>query len=110
MTSKNYTVFWTKIAQEDLIEIINHIALDSLDIAETIFKKIKDHSLKLENFPERGRIVPELKFHNINNYQELIIDPWRLIYRIEDKKVYIISLFDSRRNLEDILLNRILRK
>jgi plasmid stabilization system protein ParE len=110
MSSKKFTVFWTKIAQDDFIEIIGHIALDSLANAETIFKNIKEHSIKLENFPERGRIVPELKYHNINNYQELIIHPWRLLYRIEDRKVYIIALFDSRRNLEDILLNRITRK
>ncbi len=109
MNSKKYNVFWTKIAQDDLIEIIDYIASDSINNAEILFQNIKNQSMKLEKFPERGRIVPELKFHNINNYQELIIDPWRLIYRIEDNKIYIIALFDGRRNLEDVLLNRITR-
>ena len=109
MTSKKYTVYWTKIAQDDFIEIIEYISLDSQSIAEEIFEKIKKHTIKLENFPERGRIVPELDFHNINNYRELIITPWRIIYRIEEQKVYILSMIDSRRNFEDIILKRLMR-
>jgi len=109
MTSKKYTVYWTKIAQDDFIEIIEYISLDSQSIAEEIFEKIKKHTMKLENFPERGRIVPELDFHNINNYRELIITPWRIIYRIEEQKVYILSMIDSRRNFEDIILKRLMR-
>lgn len=109
MTSKKYTVYWTKIAQDDFIEIIEYISLDSQSIAEEIFEKIKKQTMKLESFPERGRIVPELDFHNINNYRELIITPWRIIYRIEEQKVYILSMIDSRRNFEDIILKRLMR-
>jgi len=83
MTSKKYTVYWTKIAQDDLIEIIEYISLDNLNTAEEIFEKFKKQTIKLENFPERGRKVPELDFHNISNYRELGITPWRIIYRIE---------------------------
>ena len=109
MTFKKFTVYWTKIAQDDLIEILEYISLDSQNIAEEIFEKIKKQTIKLENFPERGRTVPELGFHNINNYRELIITPWRIIYRIEERKVYILSVIDSRRNFEDIILKRIMR-
>ena len=109
MASKKYTVYWTKIAQDDLIEIIEYISLDSQNIAEKIFEKIKKQTIKLENFHERGRIVPELDFYNINNYRELIITPWRIIYRIEEHKVYILAVIDSRRNFEDIILKRLLR-
>ncbi len=109
MTSKKYTVFWTRLAQDDLIEIIEYISFDSLNIAEKIFEKIKKQTVKLENYPERGRIIPELDFHNISNYRELIITPWRIIYRIEEHKVYILSMIDSRRNFEDIILRRLIR-
>jgi addiction module RelE/StbE family toxin len=109
MITKKYTVYWSKIAQDDLIEIIEYISLDSYNIAEDIFKKIKKQTIKLENFPERGRTVPELDFHNINNYRELIITPWRIIYRIEEHKVYILAVIDSRRNFEDIILKRLMR-
>ena len=109
MTSAKYTVYWTKIAQDDFIEIIEYILLDSRNIAEELFEKIKKQTMKLESFPERGRIVPELDFHNISNYRELIITPWRIIYRIEEQKVYILSVIDSRRNFENIILKRLLR-
>ena len=109
MTSKKYTVYWTKIAQDDLIEIIEYISLDNLNTAEEIFEKFKKQTIKLENFPERGRTVPELDFHNISNYRELIITPWRIVYRIEGQKVHILSMIDSRRNFEDIILKRLLR-
>jgi len=109
MASKRYTVYWSKIAQDDLVEIIEYIALDSLDNSEVIFKKIKEQAVKLESFPERGRTVSELEFHNINNYRELIITPWRIIYRIEEQKVYVLAVIDSRRNFEDIILKRIMR-
>ena len=109
MASKRYTVYWSKIAQDDLVEIIEYIALDSYDNAEVIFKKIKEQTVKLESFPERGRTVPELEFHNINNYRELIVVPWRIIYRIEEQKVYILAVIDSRRNFEDIILKRIMK-
>ena len=109
MGSKRYTVYWSKIAQDDLVEIMEYISLDSYDNAEAIFKKIKEQTIKLESLPERGRTVPELELHNINNYRELIINPWRIIYRIEDQKVYVLAVIDSRRNFEDIILKRIMR-
>lgn len=108
MGSKRYTVYWAKVAQDDLAGIIEYISLDSYDNAEVIFKKIKEQTLKLESFPERGRIVSELEFHNISNYRELIVVPWRIIYRIEEQKVYILAVIDSRRNFEDIILKRIM--
>ena len=110
MAFKKFSVYWTASAQNDLIEIIDYISDDNSDSAEKIFENIKDHSIKLSGFLERGRIVPELKFHNIDTYREIIISPWRLIYRIEEKKVYILALIDGRRNFEDILLQRIMRE
>ena len=110
MSSKKFAVFWADSAQQDLADIIEYISLDSLQSAEKIFHEIKNYAMKLENFPERGRFVPELHYHNIDNYRELIMTPWRLIYRIDEKKVYVIAFIDGRRNLEDILLKRILNR
>jgi len=41
-------------------------------------------------------------------YRELVIPPWRLIYRIDERKIYVLSVIDSRQNVEDILLNRLI--
>jgi toxin ParE1/3/4 len=84
--------------------------LDSPHNALKILKRIKQKAANLYTLPERGRIVPELQDQGILQYRELIIPPWRLIYRIAEQKVYVLSVIDSRRNVEDILLNRLIYK
>jgi toxin ParE1/3/4 len=106
---KSYDVKWTDVAKKDLYEIIEYISLDSKEIAKQQYFKIKTMSLNLTKFPEKGRIVPELKKQNIERYREIIISPWRLFYRIEHETVYILAVIDGRRNIEDVLLARNLR-
>lgn len=109
MQQPEYSVYWTEAAQHDLESIINYIAVDSIDNALSVLYKIKEKADSLYTLPDRGRIVPELKFHNIDNYRELIHYPWRIIYRIEKNIVYVLSVLDGRRNMEDILLERLLK-
>ena len=106
---KRYKVIWSNVAEHELKNIIDYIADDSPSAALRIFKKIKQKASNLHLFPERGRIVPELKDQGILQYRELIISPWRLIYRVSEKQVYVLSVLDSRQNIEDILLNRFIK-
>ena len=103
-----YSVLWTKTAARDLGHIIDYIAQDSLDRALEILHAIRTAASALTSMPERGRIVPELRVHGISTYRELVISPWRLIYRTEGKNAIILTVIDGRRNLEDILLERLL--
>ena len=105
--SKKYEVLWSNIAENDLINIIEYIADQSPSGAFKILKNIKQKTSKLFTFPERGRIVPELRDQGILQYRELIIPPWRILSRISEKRVYVLSVLDSRRNIEDILLKRL---
>ena len=105
--SDQYDVQWAEVAKNDLKEIINYIAVDSPENAMKILKKIKQKAASLYTFPERGRIVPELQDQGIFIYRELIIAPWRMIYRISGAKVYVLSVLDARQNVEDILLKRL---
>ncbi len=105
--SNPFRVHWAGVAEKDLTSIILYIAEDSPINARTIFEKIKEKASNLTHFPERGRTVPELQDQGIFLYRELVVAPWRVIYRISDKKVYILSVLDSRQNVEDILLKRL---
>jgi plasmid stabilization system protein ParE len=105
---QKYDVIWAGVAENDLKEIIEHIATDSPADALKTFKKIKKKASSLYTFPKRGRIVPELQDQGILLYRELIIPPWRIIYRISEMKVYVLSVLDSRQNVEDILLKRLI--
>ena len=104
---KRYKVIWSNTAEHDLERIIEYIAIDSPSNALKVLANIKKKSAALYSFPERGRIVPELREFNILQYREIIIDPWRVIYKVTEKKVFVMSALDSRRNIEDVLLDRL---
>jgi toxin ParE1/3/4 len=105
-----YEIIWTNVAENDLKDIIEYIYIDNHQNALTVLKNIKQSASNLYTLPERGRIVPELQAQGILQYRELIIPPWRLIYRIDERKIYVLSVIDSRRNVEDILLSRLVGK
>lgn len=105
--SKGYKILWAGVAEHDLRDIIEYIAIDSQANALKTLQKIKKMASVLYTLPERGRVVPELQDQGIQIYRELIAAPWRIIYRISDKNVYVLSVLDARRNVEDILLRRL---
>lgn len=104
-----FEVIWTNSAQFDLESIIEYIKIDSLSIAKKIFFEIKEECNSLYTFPKRKRIVPELQQIGILKYREIIYKRWRIIYKVDDKKVYILLVVDSSRNLEDVLFQRLLK-
>ncbi len=106
---KIYSVFWADVAENDLIGIIDYIAEEDHVAALKIINKIKRRTNSLFPLPARGRIVPELLDQGILDYHELIVSPWRIIYKIEAQKVLVLSVLDSRRNVEDILLRRLIQ-
>lgn len=107
--NKQYHVKWALVAQRDLKQLIDYIALESPGNALQILGRIKQKASDLYTLPDRGRIVPELQDQGINIYREIIVPPWRIIYRMSESTVYVLSVIDSRRNVEDILLNRFIR-
>jgi len=109
MNSK-YNVIWASVAEKDLKNIIEYIVAESPQNALKILNKIRQKASDLYTLPERGRIVPELQDQGILLYRELIIAPWRLIYRISAQDIFVLSVIDSRRNVEDILLKRFIDK
>ena len=108
--STTYKVLWSFSAEEDLRYIIEYIHADNPSAASSSLTRIREKTSTLYSLPHRGRIVPELRDQGISQYRELIIPPWRVIYRISGKRVYVLSVIDSRRNVEDILLDRLVRR
>ncbi len=107
--SRRYRVLWSHVAERDLTAIFQSIFEDDPAKALKVLKKIRAKTSGLERFPGRGRVVPELGAQGVTTYRELIIRPWRIIYRISDGKVYVLAVWDSRRNIEDLLLQRFIR-
>ena len=54
---------WNERALEDLNEIHDYIARDSKNYANLFVKKLYENAQKLKDFPNIGRIVPEVDKH-----------------------------------------------
>ena len=105
-----YKVFLISDAEEDIFEIYNYVAAhDSPGNADALFDKLQKTCLKLESIPERGHIPPELERINILGFLEVHFKPYRIIYQIFGNEVYVHSILDGRRDIQDILQKRLLR-
>jgi len=108
--SKIYKVQWTSNAKEDLLNIVAYIKQDSVNAARKVYEQIKEKAQSSNFFPLKGRVVPELQKEGITIYKELIAQPYRIMYKIEKDTVYIMAIFDSRQNVEELLLQKLLRE
>lgn len=104
-----FALRWARIAERDLEAIVDYIARENVDAALGILAKIRAAGAALSSVPERGRVVPELQAQGITGYRELVVGVWRIVYRIGERQVFVLAVFDSRRNLEDVLLERLTR-
>lgn len=104
-----YSVLWTDAARQDLEEIVSFIAIDSVESALSILARLENRCARLRQFPQRGRIVPELKAAEILSYREIVEAPWRIVYRYERNRVFVMAVLDARRDLAGLLLERLTR-
>jgi toxin ParE1/3/4 len=96
-------VIWTEPTLTDLDEVAEYIALDKVEAARDLVKKVFDTTSQLELFPEIGRKPSELKG---STYREIIVDPCRIFYRLDQNKVYILYVMRGERQLRKYLLDK----
>jgi plasmid stabilization system protein ParE len=89
------TVNWTLAALADLEAAGDYIARDSPHYAASLITEILAAGRSLAVLSERGRHVPELTDPHL---RELIVSPYRLIYRVEGDGVWILALIHARRD------------
>lgn len=109
MSNKTYKLQWTTNAKNDLLDIVEYIKKDSPNNAKSIYLKIKEKAKSSNFFPMKGRMVPELQKEGITLYREVITAPWRVIYQVDIDTVYIMAIIDSRQNVEEVLLKKIIK-
>ncbi|MDP8257311.1 MAG: type II toxin-antitoxin system RelE/ParE family toxin [Candidatus Alcyoniella australis] len=109
MSERKYKVLWAESGARDLEEIVLHIAQDSPGNARKGLKRLRDKAAALETLPLRGRVVPELARLGLRSWRELMLKPYRIVYRVDSQTVLVLALIDSRRDLEDLLLERMVR-
>ena len=105
---QKYTVNWTEDAVSDFNNIIDYIFRENKTNAKSTYLAIKEQCQDLDYFPLRGRVVPELEALGFTNYREIIYKRWRIIYSVENKNVYLLLILDSRQDIQEQLMYRIL--
>jgi len=106
---EKYVVNITQSAEDDLNEIIMYIAQNNPQTAIKIMEKLQAKINTLDHFPYRGGYVPELLARNIKEYRQITETPWKIIYKVDGKVVNVLAVIDSRRNLQDILIKKLLK-
>lgn len=90
-------VFLTESAMADLGEIRNWYAeQDVPEVGERLLNEIFSAIQDLTAFPDRGRIVPEF---GLPQLRELILPPFRIVYRRDRNRVRIVRVWRSERLL-----------
>ncbi len=95
--SRELKVLWTENAIQDLLGIKAYIAQDSMTRAEKWLTELYDAAESLSQLSGRGRIVPEFDQKNL---RELLIENYRLVYRVKAATVEIITVFEGHRQLQ----------
>src|SRR5262245_14232426 len=104
-----YHVRLLKDAEEDLFEIVTYVeAHDSPLNAERLLANLERTCQSLQDLPERGRVPPELKAIGVSEYREVFFKPYRIIYRMQGTTVFIYAILDGRREITDLLHQRLL--
>jgi toxin ParE1/3/4 len=109
MASSRYEVLLTAGAEQDLESIHDYIAeYDSLSSADSVLDRLMHVVESLGEFPERGSHPRELLSLGIREYRQTGFKPYRVIYRVVGRRVYVYLIADGRRDMQSLLVRRLL--
>ena len=104
-----YKVLLTHDAESDLASIFDYIAEhDAAENALYVLDQIEQAVSSLSDLPERGNYPKELAVLGIRDYREIFFEPYRIIYRVRGKRVYVFLISDGRRDMQTLLQRRLL--
>jgi toxin ParE1/3/4 len=87
-------VVWTSQADSMLAEALDYTAAERPSGAVRWLDDVMQQSRSLAQFPDLGRMVPELQRPEI---RELLVDPYRIPYRRDDDQVTVLAVLHDRR-------------
>ena len=96
-------------ATRDLEEIHRYIAeTESLARADKVLDQLLVARSSLARFPDRGAYPRELLALGIREYRQIVSAPYRIVYRVADKRVIVFLIADGRRDMALLLARRLL--
>jgi toxin ParE1/3/4 len=104
-----FEVRLTADAVRDLEDIDDWISKhDSPARAAHVVARIEAAITALKRYPQRGRHPTELLALGIRDYRETFFKPYRIVYYVEGKRVYVSLIADGRRDMQTLLARRFL--
>jgi toxin ParE1/3/4 len=95
-----FKVVFAHQAERDLKSIAAYISKHAgPTTAERFGNQLIDRALTLTTFPERGRVVPELRQSDI---REIIFRSYRIVYRLRPDAVQVIRFWHAARGTPEI--------
>lgn len=64
------------------------------EVGERLVQEIVDAVLRLADFPESGRMVPEF---GLAQLREIIHAPFRIVYQLDSERVRVVRVWRSER-------------
>lgn len=111
MASPLFEVNLTRGAEGDLEKLYDYLAEQgSPEIADALLDSILEKIDALERFPHRGSVPKELAGLGIRNFRQLVLSPYRIIYRVIGQKVFVLLIADGRREMQALLERRLLER
>lgn len=95
-------IIWAEPALNNLNDIAEYIGVSNSyaarQLVENVFRKIE----RLEQFPDSGRVPEEI---STLNYREVVVNPCRVFYKVDNDSVYILHVLRQERDLRKFLLS-----
>lgn len=91
-------IIWSPLALERVEAILQLIASERPAAAARWLAGILTTVQRLRNSPQSGRMVPELEREDL---REALYPPYRIIYRVEPKRVVILTVRHGRREFDE---------
>jgi len=91
-------VIWSQRARDDLLAIGQYIARDDAKAARRWVEKLRRSAREVALSPRSGRRVPEI---NREEIREIILRSYRIVYRVTEKGIEILTVFEGHRLLSE---------
>lgn len=97
----DYQVRLSRSARLDIQDIVRYISIDDSVRALRFGRFLIEHTRSLSQFPELGRIVPEI---NNESIREIIVKSYRIVYRVdhEQRTIEVIRFWHAGRDTRQI--------
>lgn len=95
-----FEIEWAESAIASLVDAIEYIGRDSPSYAAALAVRADRAALSLADFPDRGRRVSEFDDLSV---REIMVDSYRLIYRVQSRRVLLLAFVHKSRDLSVLL-------